>query len=86
MLQRRLAANPTEQKEQVTYVFQTVQVLVPFAASLAAERLLLLHAQGAGIGSASLGVDDGEGPIAVLMQLLRLMAMSFVVSRSESPG
>lgn len=63
-----------------TYVFQPVQILVTFPASLAVERLFLLHAQRSGVGSASFGVDDGKGSVAVFVQLLRLVTMCLVVS------
>ena len=65
-----------------TYVFETVQVLVPLSAHFALERLLLLHAQRPRIGSAGLGVDNRKGAIAVFMQLLSGMAVGFVVPRT----
>jgi hypothetical protein len=48
-------------------VFETVQVLVSLAADVALVRLLLLHAKSSRIRSGSLGVDDGECSVAVLM-------------------
>lgn len=63
-----------------TYVFETVEVLVPLAADITLERLLLLHAQCPRVWSASLGVDDGKGAVAIFMQLLGGMSMRLVVS------
>jgi hypothetical protein len=62
-----------------TYVFEAVQVLVPLSAHLTLEGLLLLHAQSTRIRGAGLGIDDGEGTVAVLMQLLRRVAVGLVV-------
>jgi hypothetical protein len=67
----------------LTHVFKTIQVLISFAAGFAAKGLLLLHAQGAWIRSTRLRVNDGKGTIAVLVQLLGLMAVRFVISRLE---
>lgn len=65
---------PTKLKKEagkkVAYVFETVKVLVPLSANVALEGLLLLHPQGAGIGSAGLWVDYRESAVAVFMQLL----------------
>lgn len=56
-------------------VFEAVQVLVPLRASLALERLFLLHAEHARVRRQSGGVDDGEGAIGVFVQLLRIVAV-----------
>lgn len=64
----------------VTYIFESVQVLVPLTADLALVRLLLLHAECARVWRRCLRVDDGEGAVAVLMQLLRLVTVRLVVS------
>ena len=60
-------------------VFQAVEVLVPLAADVALEGLLLLHAQGAGIGCRGLRVHDGEGAVAVLVELLRVMSVLLMI-------
>jgi hypothetical protein len=62
-----------------THIFETVQVLIPLAAHLAAKGLLFFHAQGSRVRGARLGVDDGESAIPVLMQLLVGMSMRLVV-------
>lgn len=62
-----------------TYVFQPVEVLVSLAARLAVEWLLLFHAHSARVGRTRLRVDDGKSSVAVLVQLLSLVAMSLVV-------
>lgn len=64
----------------VTYIFESVQVLVPLTADLALVRLLLLHAECARVWRRCLRVDDGEGAVAVLVQLLRLVTVRLVVS------
>lgn len=56
-------------------VFETVQVLVAFAADLTAVRLLLLHTNGTGIGNGCGGVYNGECTIGVLLELLILMTV-----------
>lgn len=48
-------------------VFETVQVLVSFAANIALVRLLLLHAKSTRIRSGRLRVDDRERSVSVLM-------------------
>lgn len=48
-------------------VFETIQVLVSFAANIALVRLLLLHAKSTRIRSGRFGVDDRECSISVLM-------------------
>jgi hypothetical protein len=50
-----------------TYVFETVEVLVPLAADITLERLLLLHAECTWVRGRCLWVDDGEGTITVLV-------------------
>lgn len=56
-------------------VFEAVQILISLAAHLASVRLLLLHADGTGIWYGREGIDDGEGAVFVLLQLLILMAV-----------
>ena len=56
-------------------VLETIQVLVALAANLATVRLLLLHADGAGIWNGCRRVDDGEGTIGILLELLILVAV-----------
>ena len=50
-----------------THIFETVQVLVTFAARLTVKRLFLFHTQGTRIGSTRLWVDNGECAVAVLV-------------------
>ena len=54
----------------VTYVFETIEVLVPLLAHLTGVRLLLLHTHRSGIRHASVRVDDREGAVLVLVKLL----------------
>lgn len=61
------------------YIFETVEILVPLSACLTVEWLLLLHAQGSRVRSTSLGVHNGEGSIAVLVQLLCLVTVCLVI-------
>ena len=62
-----------------TYVFQTVKVLIPLVAVLALMRLLLLHSSLTRVRSRRLRVDDREGAVPILMQLLVLVAVLLVV-------
>ena len=62
-----------------TYVFQTVEVLIPLVAVLALMRLLLLHSSLTRVRSRRLRVDDREGAVPILMQLLVLVAVLLVV-------
>ena len=56
-------------------VLETVQVLVSLAADLAAVGLLFLHADCAGVRDRSRRVDDREGAVRILLELLVLMTM-----------
>lgn len=56
-------------------ILEAVQVLVSFSAHLAAEGLLLLHADSAGVGHRCFGIDDGEGPVCVFVKLLVCMTV-----------
>ena len=56
-------------------VLETVQVLVAFAADLAAVGLLLLHADSPRVGNRGCRVNDGKGAVGVLLELLVLMAV-----------
>jgi len=67
-----------------TYVFQAVQVLVPLAADVTFIWLLLLHPEGTRIWGGCLRIDNGERPISILVQLLRLMTVRLVIPRSMS--
>jgi hypothetical protein len=58
-------------------VLEAVQVLVALSAVLAAVGLLLLHTQCTGIGGRSLGVNDGEGSVGVVVELLVGVTMLF---------
>lgn len=51
-------------------ILEAVQVLVSFAAHLAAEGLLFLHADRARVWDRRFGIDDGEGPVCVFVKLL----------------
>ena len=62
-----------------TYVFQTVEVLIPLVAVLALMRLLLFHSSLPRIRRGRLGVNDREGAVSVLVQLLILVAVLLVV-------
>jgi hypothetical protein len=77
--QSQNTSEKTQGCRRETYVFETIEVLIPLAANFALERLLLLHTQRAGIRSTSLWVDDGEGTITILMQLLGWVTMGLVV-------
>ena len=69
---------------QITYVFESVQILVSLATRLAVERLLFLHTKGSGIRRAGLGIDDRKSSVSILVQLLSLMAMCFVVPEGDN--
>ena len=56
-------------------VLETVQVLVAFAADLAAVGLLLLHTNSARVGNGCGGIYDREGAVGILLKLLVLMTM-----------
>ena len=58
-------------------VFESVQVLVTFPADFASVGLLLLHADGSGVGNRCEGVDDGEGAVVVLLELLVLVTVLY---------
>ena len=79
----RKLANTTRHVEgrTETYIFESVQVLVPLVAVLALMGLFLLHAQGARVWSRSLRVDNREGAVAILMQLLSGVAVRLVVPK-----
>lgn len=65
------------------YVFEAIQILISLPASLAVKGLLLLHTKSAGVRGTGLGVDNGEGTVAVFVQLLRLVAVGLVVSELD---
>ena len=56
-------------------VFEPVEVFVTFAANFALVRLLLFHAQGAWVGGKGGRIDNGEGAVGVLVQLLVIMSV-----------
>ena len=56
-------------------VFEAVEVLVAFAASVAAVGFMFFHAEGAGVGGEGFGVDDGEGAVFVCVEFLRVVAV-----------
>ena len=53
-----------------THIFEAVQILVAFTASLALEWLFLFHSHSPRVWSASLWVYDGKCTVGVLMQPL----------------
>jgi len=60
-------------------VFETVEVLVSLATYFATVRLLLLHADGAGVWNGRQRIDNREGTVVVLLELLVLVTMLLVV-------
>jgi hypothetical protein len=50
-----------------THIFETVQVLVSLATNFALVGFLLLHAHCSWVWSRCLGVDNGEGTIAIFV-------------------
>lgn len=56
-------------------VFEAVEVLVAFAADVAAVGFFLFHAEGAGVRGGGFGVDDREGAVGVFVQLLVVVAV-----------
>lgn len=62
-----------------THVFQPIQILVAFAAGLAVERLFLFHTHCSRVRGTRFRIYNGECSVAVLVQLLRLMAMCLVI-------
>lgn len=62
-----------------TYIFKPIQILVALSTNFALEGLFLLHTERPRIGSAGLGVDNGECAITILVQLLCGMPVGFVI-------
>lgn len=56
-------------------VFQTIQVLVAFAAVVAAVRFVFFHAHGARIGGESIRVDDRVGTVVVSVEFLGVVSV-----------
>lgn len=56
-------------------VLEPVEVLVPLAADIALVRLFLFHAERSRIGGQCRRVDDGEGAVRVLLQILSIVAV-----------
>ena len=56
-------------------VLQTVKVLVTLTTDFAAVRLLLLHAEGTRIRGRRFRVNNREGTVGVVMQLLIVVAV-----------
>ncbi len=67
-------------RERKTYIFETVEILVSLAASLAVKWLLLLHAESSGIWCTGFRIHNGECAVSVFVQLLRQMAVRFMIS------
>ena len=63
-----------------TYIFEAVQIFIPLSADFTFVGLLLLHAKSTRIWCVRVRIDNGEGPIGIIVELLCLMSMSFVVS------
>jgi len=59
----------------VSMVFKTIEVLVAFAANIAAIGLFLLHTDGASIWNRGKRINNGERPISVILKFLCRMAM-----------
>lgn len=51
-------------------IFETVKVLVTLAAVFATIRLLFLHTEGTGVGRRGFGVNNREGTVRVIVELL----------------
>lgn len=51
----------------LTHIFQTVQILVAFAASLTVERLFLFHPHGSRVWGTRFRIYNRECSIAVLV-------------------
>lgn len=56
-------------------VFEPVEILVAFAARVAAVGLVLLHANCARIWFVGFGIDDAEGSVGVCVERLAVVAM-----------
>lgn len=69
-------------------VFESVEVLVPFAAYITAVRFFFLHTKGARVRNRRLRVDDGESSVGVVMELLIVVTMldDTTVSPTEEAG
>ena len=63
-----------------TYIFETIQVLVALSADFALIWLLLFHAKSSGIWGMCVRINYRESSIGIIVQLLGLMAVSFVIS------
>ena len=61
-------------------VFEAVEIFVAFAAGVALVGFVFFHAEGAGEGFEGFGIDDAEGPVAVCVEGLRVMAVLSGVS------
>ena len=59
----------------VFVVFESVEIFVAFSTGTAAVRLVLFHAEGAGVRIEGFGVDDGEGAVFVCVEFLRVMSV-----------
>lgn len=56
-------------------VFETVEILVAFAASIAFVWLLFLHAQCPRVWRERSRIDDGKSPVRVFVKCLVVMAV-----------
>ncbi len=65
-------------------VLQPIEVLVPFAAVVAAVRFVFFHAEGAWIDFEGVRVDDGEGAVVIGGELLGIVAVLNCVRRWPS--
>ena len=59
----------------VFVVFQTIEVLVAFAAVVAAVGFVFFHAHGARIGGEGIRVDNGVGAVVVGMEFLGVVSV-----------
>lgn len=60
-------------------VFEAVEVLIPLLTDVALVWFLLFHTHGSRIRCLSVGINDGEGAISVLMEALVVMPVCFVI-------
>ena len=56
-------------------VFQTIEVLVAFAAVVATVGFVFFHAHGARIGGEGIRVDDRVGTVVVGVEFLSVMSV-----------
>jgi hypothetical protein len=60
-------------------VLEPIQVFVALSTRIAPVRLLLLHTERTRIWRCRLRINNGEGPISIVMKLLVVVAMLYYV-------